>query len=168
MYRWGRIISSLVQKRDRMMNTNLVVSLTKALSERQEFFFDNGVFVWSYTSSFGGTMSASASIEAMREMLSLACSRAYVSEEDVREYLNGLIEVAEIYTHPRGEIIDSRERNENRSGFLGTGAGTVKVHEVLVRINESFEDWSNQIIVARNAGDEVWYEWEAKPSFGRV
>ena len=148
--------------------------LSKAIAADADVTFADGLFNFVIPSQWGGSITVEMGIENLRQALPQALAWAgYTDQADadqIKDYLNGLIAGAEASEnqHPRGEIIARRERDEFSTGFLGTGAGARTVHEVLVRIAEDFEDWADDIIVNRQAGDEAWYRWTAPANYGRI
>ena len=148
--------------------------LSKAIAADADVTFADGLFHFAIPSQWGGSIPVEMGIDNMRQALPQALAWAgYTDQADadqVKDYLNSIIADAEASTneHPRGEIIARRERDEFSTGFLGTGAGARTVHEVLVRIAEDFEDWADDIIVNRQAGDDVWYRWTAPANYGRI
>lgn len=59
-------------------------------------------------------------------------------------------------THPLGRVIETRTREIESAGFLGTGAGVRTVKEALVELAADWEDWSGQFVVTHPAGARVW------------
>ena len=129
--------------------------LAQALQEGTEVVFENGLFSWQAVSSFGTTITVSATIPEMRNILQDALKYAHLEDQGqaARDWLNGLID-GDQCNHALGRIINRRDRWEHTAGLLGETS--VHVFEALVVLSQDWTDASEWPALTYHAGEQVW------------